>query len=209
MAFALYAYQCGKPSARTSSYYKSRISFYGSGLALAGFAQLLLGSYVLSKFGGGGLVPPVRVAMFTVSFPEISITMGLIQLLMGIWALLRRFGFLVQAADNYTYQICGFIMWILMLSMQIVTQVGYAEAGMFAPAAPSYACLYLGIALMSPFLDYKMKTTPEEFPADYYGMDAGETKEVAEKEPPLEQPMPSADDVEMGGADEKDDEVHT
>lgn len=202
MAFALFAYQVGKPTDRTASYYRSRMSFYGSGLALAGFSQLLLGAYVLSKFGGGGLVPAVRVAMYTVSFPEISITVGLIQLLMGIWGILRRFGILIQGPNNHIYQICAFFMWIFMLSMQVVTQVGFQPAGMFAPAAPSYACLYLGISIMSPYLDYKMRTTPEELPIDYYGINVDEAA-AGEQEKALQE-----EDVEIGGADEMyDDDI--
>lgn len=180
------------------------MSFYCSGLALAGFSQLLLGAYVQSKFGGGALVPAVAVAMYTVSFPAISITMGVIQLVMGCWGLLRRSGILLQGKDNHIYQICAFFMWICMLSMQIITQVGYAPAGMFAPAAPSYACLYLGIAVMSPYLDYKMRTTPEEFPTDYYGIaPADESKDIGvEQEQAL--PVDEAEKEEPAAPDTDD-----
>jgi hypothetical protein len=82
-------------------------------------------------------------------------------------------------------------MWLCMLSMQILTQVGYAPEGMLAPAAPTIACLSLGISLMSAYLDYKMRNTPEELPDGYYGF----TEEH-------EKPMP-VNDEEMGAVDEK------
>jgi len=195
MAFALFAFQMGKPTDRTASYYQSRISMYASGLSLAGLSQFLLGIYVASKFGSGPLLPAIGVAVYVVHYPEISIFVGLVQLLMGVWGLLRRFGILVQGKDNHSYQICAFFMWICMLSMQILTQVSFAPDGALAPAAPSYACLYLGISIMSPFLDYKMRNTPKELPVDYYGITTDESNVVDAKE----QALPA--DEEMGSAD--------
>ena len=169
MAFALFAYQVGKPTDRTASYFQSRLTYYGCGLVLAGFSQLLLGAYVTSKFGSGPLVPAIGVAMYIVHFPGINIFVGLIQFLTGVFALLRRYGIMNNGKDDNRLQYCACFMWLCMLSMQILTQVGYAPEGMLAPAAPTIACLSLGISLMSAYLDYKMRNTPKVLPADYYG----------------------------------------
>lgn len=57
-----------------------------------------------------------------------------------------------------------------MLSMQIITQVAYAPEGAMASAAPTIACLSMGLCALPAFLDYKMRTLPEVLPAEYYGM---------------------------------------
>jgi hypothetical protein len=62
------------------------------------------------------------------------------------------------------------------VSMQILTQVAYAPGGNAAARAPSTMMLTLGINVLPAFLDFKMRTTPEEVPADYYGFEA-ENKE--------------------------------
>ena len=129
--------------------------------------------------------------MYIVHFPGINIFVGLIQLLTGIFALLRRYGIMNNGKDDNRLQYCACFMWLCMLSMQILTQVGYAPEGMLAPAAPTIACLSLGISLMSAYLDYKMRNTPEELPDDYYGF-----TEEHEK-------SPAVDDEEMGIVDEK------
>jgi hypothetical protein len=194
MAFALFAYQMGKPSDRTASYYQSRITYYGAGLTLAGLAQFLLGAYILSKFGSGPLLPAIGVAMFIVHWPQITVFVGLFQFFTGIFALLRRCGIMNKGKNDNRLQYSAFFMWIFMLSMQILTQVGYAPEGTFAPAAPSIACLSLGISMMSAYLDYKMRTMPEEFPVVYYG-DATNAEEAIEEK---EMALPA--DEEMGSA---------
>jgi len=171
MAFALFAYQIGRPKERNASYYRSRLTYYASALALAGISQLFLGLYILLQFGGGPLLPAILVAMYTVSFPELSIAIGGFQLMMGFWGLLRRFNIHVTSKDDLIYQFCAFLMWMSMLSIQCLTQVAYTPEEMFASAAPSYACLYLGLCIMPPYLDYKMRTTPEELPEGYYGVE--------------------------------------
>ena len=192
MAFALFAYQTGKPTYRNASYYRSRLTYYGAGLTLAGLAQLMLGAYILNNFGSGPLLPAIGVAMFIVHWPEITVFVGLVQMLTGIFALLRRYGIMNKGKDDNRLQYSAYFMWICVLSMQILTQVGFAPEGMLAPAAPTIACLSLGISMMSAYLDYKMRNTPEVLPADYYGVVMKEKEE-------LEMPPPA--DEEMGGAD--------
>jgi hypothetical protein len=129
--------------------------------------------------------------MYIVHFPGINIFVGLIQFLTGVFALLRRYGIMNNGKDDNRLQYCACFMWLCMLSMQILTQVGYAPEGMLAPAAPTIACLSVGISLMSAYLDYKMRNTPKELPDGYYGF----TEEH-------EKPMP-VNDEEMGVVDEK------
>jgi hypothetical protein len=170
MAFSLYAYQTGKAADRSATYYRGRLIFYTVLVSLAGCSQLLLGSYVQARFGGGPLSPPVGVAMYIVHFPEINIFVGIIQLLTGIFGVFRRYGKFNCGKDDHRYQIALFFTWMCMLSMQIITQVAFAPGGAIAPAAPTIACLSVGLCSLPAFLDYKMRTLPEDLPADYYGM---------------------------------------
>lgn len=174
MAFALYAYQDGKPTARNSTYYKSRFAYYASLLTLAGISQFFIGIYVMLQFERTPLVPPIQVAVYTITYSEISIAVGGFQLVMGFWGIIRRFGIFVGGKNDHSYSICAFFMWLGMLGAQILTQVAYQPGDDLAPVAPSYACLYLGISIMSPYLDYKVRITPEEFPPGYFGIKTSE-----------------------------------
>lgn len=180
MAFALFAYQVGKPTDRNGTYYQGRFTFYTLLVTLAGLSQLLLGSFVLSRFGSGPLSPPIGVAMYIVHFPGLNIAVGLVQFLTGVFGLARRYGYLNNGKDDNRYQKCIATVWMLQLSVQILTQVGYAPGGMLAPAAPTIACLSLGMNVIAAFLDWKMRTVPAILPSDYYGT-YGDLVEVAEK----------------------------
>lgn len=54
-----------------------------------------------------------------------------------------------------------------MISMQILSQVAYAPGGTAAAAAPTLACIYFGIAFMPAFLDWKMRTVPNDLEGYY------------------------------------------
>jgi hypothetical protein len=170
MAFALYAYQTNKAAERSATYFRGRLIFYTVLLSVAGLSQLMLGSYVIANFGGGPLAAPVIVVVYVVFFPEITIFVGIIQLLTGIFGVFRRFGKFNNGKDDHRYQMALFFTWICMLTMQIVSQIAYAPAATAAAAAPTVACLSLALCAAPAFLDYKMRTLPEVFPAEYYGM---------------------------------------
>ena len=56
------------------------------------------------------------------------------------------------------------------MSMQVLAQVAQAPGDAAAAAAPTLACVYLGIALMPAFLDWKMNNLPEDLDViNYYG----------------------------------------
>jgi hypothetical protein len=171
MEFSLFAYQSGKASERPASYYRSRMNLYMFLLGLAGMTQMLLGIYALSAFGSGPLEPPVAVAVYVVHYPELAIFVGLIQLIMGIWGMARRFGVMNGGADDHSFQIGMAITCLFVLSMMVMTQVSWAAGGMLAPAAPTIATLVFGLHAITAFLDFKARSTPEEITAEYYGAD--------------------------------------
>jgi hypothetical protein len=166
--FALYSFQAGKPGDRPGSYYASRLSFYAFALLLVGVAQMMLGIYIVIKFSSGPLPHgPIAVAMFVVNFPEISIAVGALHVLIVLYGFFAR-SFLGASDDNHSYQAAIFVGWLCTVSMQILVQVAYNPADAMAAAAPSQTMLTLGIFAINAFLDFKMRTTPNEIPIDYY-----------------------------------------
>jgi hypothetical protein len=137
--FSLFAYQSGKVSSRSASYYRSRMNLYIFLLGLASLTQMLLGIYALSAFGSGPLEPPIAVTVYVVHYPELAIFVGLVQLIMGIWCMARRFGVLNGRTDDHSFQIGMAITCLFVLSMMVMTEVSWAPDGMLAPAAPTIA----------------------------------------------------------------------
>ena len=58
---------------------------------IAGLAQLMLGVYTLAYLSSGPIVPPVGVAMFTVTFPKISIAVGSVYIINWLWGVMCTF----------------------------------------------------------------------------------------------------------------------
>lgn len=69
----------------------------------------------------------------------------------------------------------------------IMTQTSWGAHG--AGAAPIIATLTLNLHVITAFLDFKARTTPEEIPADYYGLTVEKIEE-------------GEDDVEIAGQEE-------
>lgn len=168
MAFCLHAYNTGNYETRTSNYFQGRLGLYSSMLIIGGLTQFLLGVYVNSNFGSGTLTEgPVRAAMLIVVYPGAAVFLGLMQVINGIWGVVRSLG-IHAGPDDYVYQISILIQWVLVLSLQDVMQVAYLPLGMLAPAAPTLAAITFGINMMPAFLDHKMRNLPEFFPDHYY-----------------------------------------
>ena len=168
MVFCLHAYNTGKVEERSGAYFEGRLGFYSGMLALGGLVQLMLGAYCRVRFGLSVLEEgPVRAAMLTVTYPTIAIAIGFVQVLNGVWGVARSVGY-HQASNDYIFQISLAVQWLVVLTVQCVTQIAYLPGGMLAAAAPAFAAVSLGMNLMPAFLDHKMRTLPRRFPADYY-----------------------------------------
>mmetsp|Transcript_20919 Transcript_20919/g.34565 ORF Transcript_20919/g.34565 Transcript_20919/m.34565 type:complete len:368 (+) Transcript_20919:91-1194(+) len=165
MSFSLYAYQAGMPCDRASSYFRGRLRVYSFLVLVAGIAQLMLGVFTISNISNGPLLPPPTVAMFTITFPEISVTVGLLYVINGIWGMYRGFS---NPTDNY-FQMSIAMQYLFTISLMICVQIFYLAGPTQGGAAPSRGCLTLGAHIMPAFLDYKMRSTPEELGDDYYG----------------------------------------
>jgi hypothetical protein len=185
MGFSLYAYQSEKPGDRSGAYYRGRFRFYGGLTTLVGLAQLMLGSYIQSKFGPGPLDEPVAVAMFVVNFPGISIFVGLVYLLNGFFGMARAFRLIKAGENNHIYQMTMALQYLCTLILMVIVQMSYSPGDRFAPAAPSVSCLTLAAHVFPAYLDFKARTTPEVLPANYYGVEEEQEQEQEEYAPDI------------------------
>jgi len=124
--------------------------------------------------------PVVNVAMFTVTFPEISVFVGLVYLLNGLYGLARALRFIDAKSHDHSFQVGIALQYFCTLVLMILVQVAYLPGNTMAAAAPGRACFTLGAHLLPAFLEYKMRSTPEILPLDYYGL--GGEDDVAEDE---------------------------
>lgn len=166
VSFTLFAYQTGKPGERNGGYFRGRLGMYACMVLIAGLAELMLGAYTINMFSNGPFIPAMNVALFTISYPEISVTVGIVYVMNGLWGLYRAF---TRPTDDY-YQMSLALQWFLTVSLTILTQIAYQPGGFYAAAAPSRSCFMLGASLMPALLDYKARHTPEDVDGDYYGL---------------------------------------
>lgn len=134
------------------------------------------------NFGNGPLEPAVGVAMFTVSFPEISVFVGFVYIAVGMYGLVRSLGIIYVDEFDHSFQMGIAFQYFCTIVLMVVVQVSYLPGGQLAAAAPSRACLTLGAHVLPAFLDFKMRSTPELLPADYYALEKREPTSHGEDE---------------------------
>lgn len=183
MQFALYAFRKGKPEDRNADYFRGRLGFYSMMCCIGGLCQILLGSFATEltiedgRIAGGLL----RVAMFVIHVPYVTIFVGCWQFLCGFWGFCRSCYVFVRRdplQDDY-FQYCMALLWVIVLTCQDIVQVSLLPEGMLAPTAPTFAALSFGVIFMPAYLDYKMRHTPMEIDESYYfGTEPSPTDEV-------------------------------
>lgn len=171
MVWSLHSYTTNDPGIHCGSYFKGRMTLYSAVLAVAGFVQFLLGCYLESRFDTNTVENGViGVAFFVVSFPEIAVWVGLLQMINGVWGVARSFDMcMMNDMDHQVFQYSMGFQWLNVLILQDIVQISYLPGGTNASMAPILACFSLGMNLMPAYLDHKMKTMPETMTDDYYG----------------------------------------
>lgn len=166
--FAFHAHITGKAETRSGDYYSKRNRLYSYLLFQAGLAQLMLGAYTASNFSNGGALDngPIAVAMLFISFPAIAIFVGCMQCVLGIWGMLRTFGFGVFMERDFATAM--YFAWMVQVVLAVLVQVGYVPAAGAVGAAPTIVGFSVGLNLMPAYLDFKSRDIPKEIPADYY-----------------------------------------
>ena len=189
LSMLLYAYQVGRPGCHARGYYRFPLCIFSFMVFVAGLAQLMLGAHTLAKISKGPIdqIMTPDVAMFTVTYPEISVTVGLVYLLNGLWGMVRASS---NPTDDYFPMSLGF-QWVLTVTMMILTQISYLPYATMADATTTRGCLMLAAHVMPAFLDYKARLTPEVLSDDYYGLNSGA---ASEKHLDQEDPVVENDD---------------
>lgn len=167
--FSLYAYQVGKPEARSASYYRGRLLIYAFMLGVGGLSQLVLGVDSQTRHGTFPQ-PPVRVAFYIISISPLAIAVGALQMINAVYGVLRALSMTgIVAMDDTWYQMSLGFGWLVQFALQALTQAAYPTGPESAGLAPTVAAFSVGLSLMPAYLEYKMRSTPALIQPEYYG----------------------------------------
>lgn len=168
LEFALYTFDVGKPTKRVAKYYRGRLLFYSFVMLIAGMSQILLGAYILFEFGGGRLSPSIGVAIYRVSFPEISVAMGSIQMIVGYYGVGNYLKLFPVGPNDNTFQFLALVGWLLQFIFQYIVQISCSEGKENTGTLSSLALYGFAINVFLPYLDYKMRTSHIESNENLY-----------------------------------------
>ncbi len=168
LEFALYSFDAGKPTRLDARYYRRRLVLYSFVILIAGMSQILFGAYALFEFGDGRLSPPIRVAMYRVSFPAVTVAVGSIQMFVGYYGVGSYLRLFPIGPDDNNFQAIALGGWLLQLIMQYIVQWGFAEGNEDPAALTSVALYSFGMNILPAFLDYKMRNAPHLLRNEYY-----------------------------------------
>jgi hypothetical protein len=176
LGITLHSFQLGKP--HNGAYYRTRLVIYSLDLAIAGLAQLALGSYIIVNFGSGPLPQAIGVAMFVVHFPEIAVFVGLIFFLNGCYGMYRG----IAGVDDHFFSYTMWFQYLCALVLMTLVQTSYAPGGAFAQAAPTIANLIFGVHLVPIYMDYMGRSVPDDDVLGYYKINSVMDEENMDKE---------------------------
>lgn len=109
--------------------------------------------------------------MYIVHYPEMSVSVGSFQMILGYFGIARYLGYVPIGPRNHQLQILVLVLWISMLVIQYVSQITLSLGdGHSTEKLPSWFLLSSGINLLPAYLDYKMRTTPYDIDDTYYGI---------------------------------------
>ena len=172
MQFSLYTFQNATPEERHSGYFAGRLGFYSMVLCIAGISQLMLGTYLLTNFDmddgrlSGGFV---KVGPYTVLYPSMSMLIGALQIINGLWGFARSLDVAHGGPDDIMYGTSMAFQWIAMICVQFICQIGFLPGATASGSAPTIAAMSFALNMMPTYLDYKMRNTLEDIPVDFYG----------------------------------------
>jgi hypothetical protein len=168
VAFAIFAFQSGKPGLRNRSFYQTRLVFYSTVMLIAAASQVLLGAYVMKEYGTGPLPNgPIIVSMYVVLYPEVNLACGCVMVATALFGFARAAG-VSAVPDNHMFQAMAWFSWLVNVGGVAMFQIYALPEGVGIGRAPSLVMLMVGMFVLPAFLDYKMRTLPLKFPEGYY-----------------------------------------
>ncbi|CAM9617898.1 unnamed protein product [Choristocarpus tenellus] len=167
-------FHSGEASIYNAGYYRSREGYYGFLSCLVGICQMTLGAFIIERFGDGQLPAPIAVGPFFVLFPEISVAVGLSQLLLGFYILARSKTPAVlwsssptePMKDNglFLFQLVAWFVMIFSITAQVIGQVALHSAN-----GPGIMVVnVIGFGIFPIYLDVMAHTTPEVISEEMY-----------------------------------------
>lgn len=174
LLFSLAKFQEGKPEERDGNYYRGRLAFYSCILMLGGVTQLVVGAHLENTYDlKGGPLPDdsfVKVAMYLITYPSIAIAVGCVQILNGLWGILRQCGVL-KAEDGGAFVASIWFGWLVQLVLQIMVQPSVLPGGTAAAVPPTVTAFAFGMNFMPAYLDYKANSLPPTISRAFYGLE--------------------------------------
>eukprot|EP00526_Cylindrotheca_closterium_P013822 CAMPEP_0113655098 /NCGR_PEP_ID=MMETSP0017_2-20120614/29511_1 /TAXON_ID=2856 /ORGANISM="Cylindrotheca closterium" /LENGTH=350 /DNA_ID=CAMNT_0000568295 /DNA_START=100 /DNA_END=1152 /DNA_ORIENTATION=+ /assembly_acc=CAM_ASM_000147 len=175
--FTLFAFQSRKGHLKNAAYYRKRLVIYSFFFAANGiFGYLVPGAKVyLDNEDNLPVKKPIKpLVVFVgqpITVPEITLAMGAIFALVGVYGMARGLG--LAQNDNRYFQIAVAVAYIAYLGAVVLTEfsIGGRVAGAMAAGVEVINC-----HIILSFLDQKAKTMPEEMDEDYFHDDAIVTK---------------------------------
>lgn len=167
----LCAYLGKQPVDKHRGYYILRYAYYCILVVLGGISQLLLGIYLGMRFGWGPYDNAVHVAVYTVFFPCVTVVVGVVQTLYGIYGWCRALGWVtIQGKGDSSFMVATLVTWIITMVLQILLQPSYATGSEFDAEGATYAAVYVGFFVMPAWLDYMVRHTPNRVDPAYFGL---------------------------------------
>ena len=82
-----------------------------------------------------------------------NITVGIVQILNGIWGLARSFHFGMCSASDIGFEASVFAGWIIQFTLQILTPIGYLPEGEQSADVSGFTAFSVGLSLIPLYLD--------------------------------------------------------
>ena len=135
---------------------------------LTGFTQLSIVAFTINTYGNGPLSQPIFAVVHPVIFfPEMSVTVGLLQIIQGAIGISRSLNKQQHQGNNMWCPALCLFKYICMMSRQILSQLTYAPGDTASAAAPTLGCIYFGMAFMPAFLECKLNNAPDSLKSYY------------------------------------------
>lgn len=182
--FNLYAFQTEKGHTKNAGYYRKRLVFYSFMYCGHGIFPFLVQGvkvYLDNEDILPAKSPIIAVVGQPITHPEITIAMGVIFTLIGIWGMARGLG--LAPNDNRYFQFAVGFGYMAYVATIILTEFSIARANGTSSMA---AVVAINAHLILAYLDQKAGTVPEEMDEDYYHDDAIVTKNFGQEQAPLQ-----------------------
>ena len=197
--FALYAFQSGKGHLHDQGFYKKRLFFYSFMYTMHGLFPFLVQGIKIHNDNKGAeypLAPPAMVVGQPISHPQITITMGVIFTLVGLWGMARGCGI---ANGSRLFQGAVFFAYLCYMCFIILTEFSIPDPAAAMSSMATVVAVNAHVIVM--YLDEKARSMPAEIEEDYYDIDFTKPKDsdMAHEQDIAEEEIIEEEEIEAEG----------